>query len=165
MRNVTVIAWCNLKMPMLLWKLFLFFPHQLDCKTVNIFAYSSTRQTTGLELGWKWRVKLGRAFKDCVLHACETLKFWEKTHLFCSLPINNVAGFNCTKTAIHLTYSGNVRYAWLFFLFSAMLFKIGVHGFHIPTAIINWMNTRGSLSDNKLKPVYTKALPLLDVNL
>ena len=24
---------------------------------------------------------------------------------------------------------------------------------------------RGSLSDNKLKPVYTKALPLLDVNL
>ena len=70
------------------------------------------------------------------------------------------------KTAIHLTCFGNVSYAWLLFLLSAMLFKIGVHGFHIPTAIINWnMNTRGSLSDNKLKPVYTKALPLLDVNL
>ena len=138
MWNVTVIARCNLKMPMLVWKLFLFFPHQLDCKTVHIFAYSSTCQTTGLELGWKRRAKLGRAFKDCV-H-----KFWEKTHLFCSLPINNVAGFNCTKTAIHLTYFGNVSYAWLLFLLSAMLFKISVHGFHIPTAIINWKNTRGS---------------------
>ena len=153
-------------MPMLVWKLFLIFPHQLDCRTVHIFAYSSTRKTTGLELGWKQRAKLGRAFKDCALHACETLKFREKTHLFCSLPINNVAGFNCMKTAIHLTCFGNVSYAWLLFLLSAMLFKIGVHGFHIPTAIINWnMNTRGSLSDNKLKPVYTKALPLLDVNL
>ena len=34
----------------------------LDCKTVSIFAYSSTAssQTKGLERGWKQRPRLGR---------------------------------------------------------------------------------------------------------
>ena len=41
----------------------------LDCKTVRIFAYSSTRasrQTKGLEWGWKQGARLGRDAKNTV---------------------------------------------------------------------------------------------------
>ena len=42
----------------------LFVNKKVDCKTVCIFAYSSTfeQSNKGLEQGWKWRVRLGIDF-------------------------------------------------------------------------------------------------------
>ena len=59
----------------------------LDCKTVRIFAYSTTREQPNKRSGA--RLKIGRACGARALPACETLPlpdFKKKTRLFCSLP-------------------------------------------------------------------------------
>ena len=61
----------------------------LDCKTVRIFAYSSTREQPNKRSGTK--LKIGRDAPHALhaLPACETLPLPDlkkKTRLFCSLP-------------------------------------------------------------------------------
>ena len=65
----------------------------VDCKTVLIFAYSSTPEQSpkGLELDWKQRARLPMHSRGCEARdSYATLYrflywFWEKNRLFCSL--------------------------------------------------------------------------------
>ena len=61
----------------------------LDCKTVRIFAKSSTREQSNLKRGWKLRARLekyGRVRLARLVRVRVKLnRFWEKNWLFCSL--------------------------------------------------------------------------------
>ena len=61
----------------------------LDCKTVRIFANSSTREQSNLKRGWKLRARLGRDGRVRLARLARMRvklnRFWEKNWLFCSL--------------------------------------------------------------------------------